>query len=187
VTGAGGSIGSELCRQIARFGVSRLVCVDVSEYAIYQLEQELRAAHPQMQGLYYTANVRESARLEAIAQREQTVGSLPCGGLQARAADGGTQRDRGPAHQRAGYLACGAGGGSVPGEALRHDFHRQGGQPDQRDGRDQAHGRTGGAGRGGGVHGNRVRVRALSAMCWDRAVRWSRCLRPRSRAAGRSP
>ncbi|MBP9930996.1 MAG: polysaccharide biosynthesis protein, partial [Rhodoferax sp.] len=68
VTGAGGSIGSELCRQIARFGVSRLVCVDVSEYAIYQLEQELRAAHPQMQGLYYTANVRESARLEAIAQ-----------------------------------------------------------------------------------------------------------------------
>jgi FlaA1/EpsC-like NDP-sugar epimerase len=68
VTGAGGSIGSELCRQIARFGVSRLVCVDVSEYAIYQLEQELRAAHPQMQGIYYTANVRESARLEAIAQ-----------------------------------------------------------------------------------------------------------------------
>jgi FlaA1/EpsC-like NDP-sugar epimerase len=68
VTGAGGSIGSELCRQIARFGVSRLVCVDVSEYAIYQLEQELRAAHPQMQGFYYTANVRESARLEAIAQ-----------------------------------------------------------------------------------------------------------------------
>ena len=69
VTGAGGSIGSELCRQIARFGVSRLVCVDVSEYAIYQLEQELRAAHPQMQGLYYTANVREADRLLAIAEQ----------------------------------------------------------------------------------------------------------------------
>ncbi len=68
VTGAGGSIGSELCRQIARFGVARLVCVDVSEYAIYQLEQELREAHPQMQGLYYTANVREPDRLLAIAQ-----------------------------------------------------------------------------------------------------------------------
>jgi FlaA1/EpsC-like NDP-sugar epimerase len=66
VTGAGGSIGSELCRQIARFGVGRLVCVDVSEYAIYQLEQELRAAHPQMQGVYYTANVRELERLHAI-------------------------------------------------------------------------------------------------------------------------
>ena len=68
VTGAGGSIGSELCRQIARFGVARLVCVDVSESAIYQLEQELREAHPQMQGLYYTANVREAERLLAIAR-----------------------------------------------------------------------------------------------------------------------
>jgi FlaA1/EpsC-like NDP-sugar epimerase len=67
VTGAGGSIGSELCRQAARFGVRSLVCVDVSEYAIYQLEQELRAAHPQMQGHYYTANVREGERLRAIA------------------------------------------------------------------------------------------------------------------------
>ncbi len=67
VTGAGGSIGSELCRQIARFGVARLVCVDISEFAVYKLEQELRDAHPQMKGLYYTANVREPERLEAIA------------------------------------------------------------------------------------------------------------------------
>lgn len=66
VTGAGGSIGAELCRQIARFGVARLVCVDVSEYNIYQLEQELRQAHPQMQGVYYTANVREPERLRAV-------------------------------------------------------------------------------------------------------------------------
>ena len=66
VTGAGGSIGSELCRQVARFGASRLVCLDVSEFAIYQLEQELRAAHPQMQGEYDTANVRELDRLRAI-------------------------------------------------------------------------------------------------------------------------
>ena len=67
VTGAGGSIGSELCRQVARFGVGRLVCVDVSEYAIYQLEQELRAAHPQMPASYYTANVREYERFRAVA------------------------------------------------------------------------------------------------------------------------
>ena len=67
VTGAGGSIGSELCRQIARLGVARLVCVDASEIAIYKLEQELREAHPQMQGFYYTANVRELERLRAIA------------------------------------------------------------------------------------------------------------------------
>ena len=71
VTGAGGSIGSELCRQIARFGAARLVCVDVSEFAIYQLEQELRASHPQLQALYYTGNVRELERLAAIAQRHR--------------------------------------------------------------------------------------------------------------------
>jgi FlaA1/EpsC-like NDP-sugar epimerase len=68
VTGAGGSIGSELCRQIARFGVARLVCIDASEYAIYQLERELRETHPQLQGLYYTANVRDHDRLVAIAK-----------------------------------------------------------------------------------------------------------------------
>ena len=71
VTGAGGSIGSELCRQIARFGVKRLVCVDVSEFGIYKLEQALREAHPQMRGMYYTANVREPERLLAIAQLHQ--------------------------------------------------------------------------------------------------------------------
>lgn len=68
VTGAGGSIGAELCRQIARFGAARLVCVDLSEIAIYQLEQQLRAAHPELKGLYYTANVREVERLHAIAR-----------------------------------------------------------------------------------------------------------------------
>ena len=69
VTGAGGSIGSELCRQIARLGASALVCVDVSEFGIYGLEQGLRQSHPQMRGIYYTANVRDLDRLSAIAQR----------------------------------------------------------------------------------------------------------------------
>ncbi len=71
VTGAGGSIGSELCRQVARFGVGHLVLVDVSEFAVYQLEQELREAHPQMRGSYYTANVREIERLRAISLKHR--------------------------------------------------------------------------------------------------------------------
>jgi len=66
VTGAGGSIGSELCRQVARFGVARLVCVDQSEYATYQLEQTLRREYPALEAFYYTASVREAERLRAI-------------------------------------------------------------------------------------------------------------------------
>lgn len=68
ITGAGGSIGSELCRQVVRFGVARLVCVDVSEYGLYQLEQEFKRAHPNLRALYYTANVRDFERIAAIVK-----------------------------------------------------------------------------------------------------------------------
>lgn len=71
VTGAGGSIGAELCRQVARFGAARLVCVDVSEYASYCLEQELRRSFPALAGVYCTANVRDAERLGAIVRQHR--------------------------------------------------------------------------------------------------------------------
>jgi FlaA1/EpsC-like NDP-sugar epimerase len=46
VTGAGGSIGSELCRQILKMQPKRLLLVDVSEYALYQIHRELQALQP---------------------------------------------------------------------------------------------------------------------------------------------
>lgn len=48
VTGAGGSIGSELCRQVARYGPSRLVLYELSEFALYQIEQQLGELHPHL-------------------------------------------------------------------------------------------------------------------------------------------
>jgi FlaA1/EpsC-like NDP-sugar epimerase len=48
VTGGGGSIGSELCRQIARLGASELTILELSEYNLYRIEQELRAQYPEL-------------------------------------------------------------------------------------------------------------------------------------------
>ena len=48
VTGAGGSIGAELCRQIARFAPARLVLFEQSELALYAMEQELPRRHPDL-------------------------------------------------------------------------------------------------------------------------------------------
>ncbi len=48
VTGGGGSIGSELCRQIARLGAQSLIVVERSEYNLYRITQELRADFPEL-------------------------------------------------------------------------------------------------------------------------------------------
>ncbi len=48
VTGGGGSIGSELCRQIARLEPSELIIYENSEFNLYQIELELRCAYPQL-------------------------------------------------------------------------------------------------------------------------------------------
>ncbi|EIM04192.1 MULTISPECIES: polysaccharide biosynthesis protein [Rhodanobacter] len=48
VTGGGGSIGSELCRQVARLGAQSLTVVEQSEYNLYRISQELRADFPEL-------------------------------------------------------------------------------------------------------------------------------------------
>jgi FlaA1/EpsC-like NDP-sugar epimerase len=48
ITGGGGSIGSELCRQVARLGAQSLTVVEQSEYNLYRISQELRADFPEL-------------------------------------------------------------------------------------------------------------------------------------------
>ncbi|MEO8145658.1 MAG: nucleoside-diphosphate sugar epimerase/dehydratase [Betaproteobacteria bacterium] len=69
VTGAGGSIGSELCRQIARFAPARLVLVDNSEYALYLIEQEFGDRHPQLPVFAAIGDVKDEARVREVFTR----------------------------------------------------------------------------------------------------------------------
>ena len=66
VTGAGGSIGSELCRQIARFKPQRLMLYEQSEFALYLIEQELRARQPDLACEFLIGDVRDPRRLDEV-------------------------------------------------------------------------------------------------------------------------
>ncbi len=74
VTGAGGSIGSELCRQIARFRPARLVFVEMGEYALYQVEQEFHASHPDLSIACVIGDVKDTFRMgEVMASHRPDV------------------------------------------------------------------------------------------------------------------
>lgn len=66
VSGAGGSIGSELCRQIVKFNPEILICLDISEYSLYQLEQELTAQKLPTRLVYITSDVKNKARIDRL-------------------------------------------------------------------------------------------------------------------------
>ncbi len=66
VTGAGGSIGSELCRQIARFKPRTLMLFESSEFALYNMEQELTEKFPSLDIVCLIGDVRDAARLDQV-------------------------------------------------------------------------------------------------------------------------
>ena len=66
VTGAGGSIGSELCRQIIEFGPRTLVMFELSELALYKMEQELASKFSEISLVFLIGDVRDAARLEQV-------------------------------------------------------------------------------------------------------------------------
>ncbi|HEY4176128.1 MAG TPA: nucleoside-diphosphate sugar epimerase/dehydratase [Kofleriaceae bacterium] len=66
ITGAGGSIGSELCRQVCRFGPERLILVDRFENALFEIHRELTAAFPAVPIEPRVGDVCDRERMEAI-------------------------------------------------------------------------------------------------------------------------
>lgn len=66
VTGAGGSIGSELCRQISAHSPKKLVLLDIYENNVYDIQNEIRRRHPELDIETLIGSVRDYARLEQI-------------------------------------------------------------------------------------------------------------------------
>ncbi len=71
VTGAGGSIGSELCRQIARFQPAAIVGLDQSETALYHIDQEMRERFPQAEFRAEVGSVQNRRRLAEIFREQR--------------------------------------------------------------------------------------------------------------------
>lgn len=66
VTGGGGSIGSELCRQISKFNPNRLIIFDIYENNAYDIQNELRYKYPKLNLLVLIGSVRDKKRLEQV-------------------------------------------------------------------------------------------------------------------------
>jgi FlaA1/EpsC-like NDP-sugar epimerase len=71
VTGAGGSIGSELCRQVCRFGPARIVLVEQAENALFHIHRNLRQAYPEVTVVPCIADICDAKRLETVFAKEK--------------------------------------------------------------------------------------------------------------------
>ncbi len=69
LTGAGGSIGSELCRQIARFKPKQLVLYEISEFALYTLREEFVALFPHIAIVCAVGDVKNRERVDGIVSQ----------------------------------------------------------------------------------------------------------------------
>lgn len=73
ITGAGGSIGSELCRQVARFNPEKMVLVDHTENALFLIEKELKEKFFYYSAVPIVANIKDREIMKAVIKRYKPV------------------------------------------------------------------------------------------------------------------
>lgn len=114
VTGAGGSIGSELCRQIAASGCAQLTMVDTSEYNLFHIDREIAESYPLLPRREVLCDVRDTARVTRVFAEQKPdivfhaaalkhvtlVENHPCEGVRTNV--------RGTRNVAAAAKACGA-------------------------------------------------------------------------------
>jgi FlaA1/EpsC-like NDP-sugar epimerase len=71
VTGAGGSIGSEMCRQICAFRPTRLLLVEQAEQNLFEIDRELRSRHSDLTFVPCIADIADAGRMAALLERER--------------------------------------------------------------------------------------------------------------------
>ncbi|MCK6484817.1 MAG: polysaccharide biosynthesis protein [Phycisphaerae bacterium] len=71
VTGAGGSIGSEICRQVARYKPARIVLIEQAENNLFQIDRELSALAPDVPRCGRVADIADAARIERVFDEER--------------------------------------------------------------------------------------------------------------------
>ena len=187
VTGAGGSIGSELCRQILRFGPVQLVAFDISEFAMYRLNEELRDKFPEVSVVPIIGDVKDSLLLDQVMARYWPHIVFHAAAYKHVPLMEEVNAWQAVRNNVLGTYRVGARGDPPRRRAFRADLHRQGRQPDQRDGREQAprgDGLPGVAGAGRAAHA--VRDGALRQRARQRRQRDSEVPGADRAAAARS-
>ena len=134
VTGAGGSIGSELCRQLARLGAGRLVLVDKGEPPLFEIERELveeRELPGGERGARRLQRPREDARRSSSATSRRSSSTPPRTSTSPMLESNPMQA---VSNNILGTRNLVEAAIEADGRALRADLDRQGGEPAERDG-----------------------------------------------------
>ncbi len=184
VTGAGGSIGSELCRQIARVGPKRLVLMENAENALFEIRRELEEERHFTRAVAVLADCKDATRVREVFEEHQ-----PSVVFHAAAYKHVGLMEENPVeavrNNAVATRIVAAAAGEARRRALRARVDRQGRQPGHRDGRLEGARRVGRSRRPSIATRARASRPCASATCSARRARWCRSSAARSPPAAR--